>query len=236
MVELVDNKGAPPELIYLADEAASKCSKVNKVIFDAFIKELDDDLGAFDPVQGIIIIDMGACVLKKAWMEKGIMFIPNVWLNLVFTFFHEMAHALQLEENPSLAELDVLPSQYEIEANAIAENSLLSWVKDHTTPRLNELGWVGDQIKELFNKLYAQIPQAIIDEMAVEGTEAVANALHVVLASGQYEDKEDRAKLLKSIDEGLIGIRVNKRRYFTAYEAINMNYSQRPAAFPEFRM
>ena len=235
MVELIDNKGAPPELIYLADEAASKYSTVNKVIFDAFIKELDGDLGAFDPVEGIIIIDMGACLTKRAWMKKGIMLIPNVWFNLIFTFFHEIAHASQLKEDPSLAKLDVLPKAYEEEANAIAENSLIKWVDTHTVPRLNELGWVGEQLKILLNKLYSQIPQAVNEELTVDGTGAAANALHVALANTQHEDAEDRAKLLKSIDEGLIGMVVNGRRYFTAYEAISMNYSSRPLAFPEVR-
>lgn len=220
-VQIVDDAGAPPALISIAHKAASECSKVKKVIFSAFVEELDGDLGAYSPEQETIIIDMGACVAKKAWMDRGILYVPNVWFNLVFTFFHEMAHAFQLEEDPALVEVGALPQQYEDEANQIAEDSLLAWAKDNTIPKLNEMGWVGDQIKSVLNKLYVQLPDAVNNEMEVEGTEAVANALHAILTAGNIEDGEDRKKVLKAIDDGDIGVKVAGKRYLTAYEAIN---------------
>ena len=223
-IHIIDNKGAPPELVRIAQRAGAECPIIQVVVFDAFIKQLSGDLGAFDPETGTILIDMGACVLKKAWMRKGIMYIPNVWFNLVFTLFHEVAHAFQLEEDPALIELDVLPEAYEDEANIVAEDSLLEWAKNGTIPRLNSMGWVGDQIKALLNKLYAQIPHAVLDEMAVEGTAAVANAMHAALASSQYADDAERAKLLEAIDEGFVGTKVDGRRYLTAYDAINTNH------------
>ena len=157
-------------------------------------------------------------------MEKGIMYIPNVWFNLVFTLFHEVAHAFQLEEDPELAKLDVLPKDHEDDANTIAEDSLLEWAKEGIIPQLNEMGWVGDQVKALLNKLYAQTPQAVLDEMAVEGTTAVANALHAALMSDQYENKEDMKQLLEAIDEGFVGVKVDGKRYLTAYDAINTTH------------
>lgn len=220
-VHIMDNKGAPPELVRLAREAASKCSKVRVVVFDAFIEDLKGELGAFDPDTGTIIVDMGACVTDKRWMKKGIMFIPNVWFNLIFTFFHEMAHAFQLEEDQSLALFEVLPLEYEEEADTIAENSLIQWVDAHDTPLLVEMNWVGEQIKGLFNKMYVRAPEAVVEELDLNGTTAVANALHTILAKGQVDDKGDRDKLLKSIDDGEIGVKINGKRYFTAYEAVN---------------
>jgi len=220
-VQIVDDVGAPPELIRIAHKAARECTKVKKIIFSAFIKELSGDLGAYDPENETIIIDMGACVTKKAWMSRGIMYIPNVWFNLVFAFFHEMAHAFQLEENPALIKLWPLPLQYEEEADQIAEDSLLAWTKDNTVPKLNDLGWVGTQIKAMFNKLYVQLPDTVNEEMEVEGTEAVANALHAMLTTGSMEDGEDRKRVIASIDKGDIGLKVAGKRYLTAYEAIN---------------
>ena len=223
-MEIIDNRGAPPELIRLANAAASKCKKVKKVIFGAFIEELNGDLGAYDPAEETIVIDMGACIKKQAWMKKGILFIPNVWFNLVFTFFHEMAHAFQLEEDPDLIKLDVLPEAYEHEANIVAEDSLLEWAKHGSIPRLNELGWVGDEIKNLLNILYSTKPDIVNEEMEVEGTEAAADALHASLSIELGDSTEDRDKLLKSIDEGLIGLKIRGKRYLTAYEAINTTH------------
>jgi len=224
-VLIVDNKGAPPELVQLAKEAASKCSKVNTVVFDAFMEQLNGDIGAFDHGSGTIIIDMGACIKKKTWITKGVMLIPNVWFNLVFAFFHEMAHAFQLEEDESLGALETLPQEYEDEANHIAEDSLLGWVDDHPIPLLSEMNWVGDQLKELLNKLYSQVPEVVIEELDLNGTNAAANALHVILATGDIEDKEGRAKLLQSIDDGVIGVKINGKRYLTAYESVNTTQS-----------
>jgi hypothetical protein len=223
-MEIVDNKGAPPELIRIANKAASECKKVKRIIFDAFIWDLKRDLGAYDPKTETIIIDMGNCLMKRAWMKKGILFIPNVWFNLLFTFFHEMEHAFQLEEDPSLAELYSLPQAYEDEANITAEDSLLSWAKDGAIPRLNELGWVGNEIKKILNQMYAQTPSDVADELDVEGTTAVSNALHASLVSDQYENKEETALLFDAIDTGHVGTIVKGKRYFTAYDAINTTH------------
>lgn len=223
-VHIVDNRGAPPELIRLAWQVAKECKEIKAVIFDAFIDKLNGDLGAYDPVTGTIIIDMGACVLKKAWMKKGIMYIPNVWFNLVFTLFHEAEHALQLEEDPTLAELGVLPKDLEDTANVTAEISLLNWALEGTIPRLDELGWVGIQIKGLLNKLYVQAPQAALEEIAVEGTTAVSNAMYAALTSSQYADAAEIEKLLEAIDDGYVGVKVGGKRYLTAYDAINTTH------------
>ena len=220
-VQIVDDVGAPPELIRIAYKAARECTKVKKIIFSTFIKELSGDLGAYDPENETITIDMGSCVVKKAWMTRGILYIPNVWFNLLFTFFHETAHAFQLEEDPGIIVLDTLPQEYEDEANQIAEDSLLEWAKGNTIPKLNELGWVGTQIKSMLNKLYVQLPDAVNEEMEVEGTEAVANALHAMLTIEDTEDAGSRKKVLASIDQGDIGVKVAGKRYLTAYEAIN---------------
>ena len=224
-VQIIDIVGAPPELIRIAHKAARECTKVKKVIFSVFTKELDGALGAYDPKNETIIIDMGACVIKTSWMNKGILYIPNVWFNLVFAFFHEMEHAFQLEEDPDLIKMGSLPPQYEDDANQVAEDSLLEWAKNGTIPKLNEMGWVGDRIKSILNKLYVQLPNTVNEEMEVEGTEAVANALHAILTSKNTKDEEERKKILKAIDDGDIGVKISGKRYLTAYEAINTTYS-----------
>ena len=223
-VHIIDNKGAPPELVRIAQMAGGECAIIKTIVFDAFIDKLKGKLAAFDPTNGTVIIDMGNCINDRGWMKKGIMYIPNVWFNLVFALFHEVAHAFQLEEDPELLDFDTLPPEFEDEANTIAEDSLLEWAKEGVIPRLNEMNWVGEQIKLLLNRLYAQVPHEVVDEMAVEGTTAVANAIHAAIVNPQYENKEDMHQLLEAIDDGYIGIVVNGKRYFTAYDAINTTH------------
>jgi len=224
-MEIIDNVGAPPELVRIIHEEAKDCD-VTQVIFGAFIPGLHGDKGAFNPVVGSIIIDLGACIVDKAWMKKGIMFIPCVWFNLLMTAFHELTHAVQLEAEPELAGLDALPQEYEDEATEIAERRLLDWVKEHPVPKLSEMGWVGEQLKRLLNRLYAEMPEAVIEEVDLQGTDIVARAVDAARASKEYGTEEKTALLLKQIDEGMVGAKVGDRKYLTAYEAIDLDYVQ----------
>jgi len=223
-MEIIDNRGAPPELVRLIHEEAQDCEHVKRVIFDAFIEDLDGDMGAYDPSTGTIIIDMGSCLMNKAWMKKGIMFIPNVWFNLLMTAFHEITHAAQVDADPTLVKWPWLPSSYEHEATEIAERRLIDWAKDHSIPTLAELGWVGEQIKLLLNKLYAQMPEAVNEEVDLQGTDIVARAMEAAAASKEYSSKEETALLLKQIDDGDVGAKSGDKRYLTAYEAIDLDY------------
>jgi len=223
-MEFIDNRGAPPELIRKIHEKMETCESVKRVVFDAFIEDLKGDMGAFDPETGTIYIDMGACLMRKDWMKKGIMYIPNVWFNLMMTVFHEITHAAQLDEELGLSELHSLPKHYEYEATAIAEHMLMDWAKNNPIPTLAEMGWVGDQIKLLLNKLYAQMPEVVNEEIDLQGTDIVAHAKEAAQASKEYSQDHETALLLKQINEGMVGAKVNNTMYLTAYEAIDMDH------------
>jgi len=223
-MELIDNRGAPPELVRIVNEACKEHPSVKRVIFDAFIEDLGGDLGAFEPETGTIYIDMGACVMDKSWMKKGVIYTANVWFNLVWTFFHELVHVEQLEQEPELMALDYLPKDYEAEARDTGLKSLSMWALYNDVPTLNEMGWVGEQIKILLNKMYAQMPQAVNEELDLQGTNLVAGAEEAAANSNGYSTEEEIALLLKSIDEGLVGGKVGNRKYLTAYEAIDLDH------------
>lgn len=225
-MEIIDNRGAPPELVRIIHEEAKQCPLVKRVIFDAFIEGLNGDKGAFNPDTGTIIIDMGACIMDKSWMKKGIMFIPCVWFNLLMTTFHELEHSSQLEIEPELGKLDKLPQRYEVEATAAAEACLIDWAKEHTVPKLAEMGWVGEQLKLLLNKLYTEMPEAVSEEVDLQGTDMVARAADAARTSKEYGTEEETALLLQQIDEGMIGAKVGDKKYLTAYEAIDLDYVQ----------
>lgn len=223
-MEIIDNRGAPPELVRIVHEACKEHESVKRVIFDAFIEELGGDTGAFDPTTGTIYIDMGACIMNKTWMKKGIMYIANVWFNLVWTFFHELVHVQQLEQEPGLSTLDRLPQEYEDEACDTGMNSLLMWALHNDMPNLNEMSWVGEQIKLLLNRMYAQMPEVVNEELDLQGTDLVARAEEAAANSKGYSTEEETALLLKSIDEGLVGGKASNRKYLTAYEAIDLDH------------
>lgn len=230
-MEIIDNRGAPPELVRLIHEEVEEedCKCVNRVIFDAFIEDLNGDMGAYDPHTGTIIIDMGSCMMNNAWMKKGMMFIPCVWFNLLMTIFHELTHAVQLELEPELKDLDALPQFYEDEATIVAEKRLINWIwmKEKRgykpVPTLSEMGWVGEQIKLLLNKLYAEMPESVIEEVDLQGTGIAASAEAAARASKEYSAEEETALLLKQIDEGKVGAKVGDGKYLVAFEAIDLD-------------
>jgi len=221
-MKIIDNKGAPPELVRTIVHEAELIHSVKRVIFDAFIKDLNGDLGAFNPTNGVIIIDLGNCLTNKSWMKKGFMFIANAWLNLLMTAFHELAHAAQLDLEPALANLDRLPQIYEDEATETAGIRVVNWTDEHPIPKLNELGWVGDQMKAIFNDLYFTMPDMVGEELDLEGTEIAAYAEQRAHTSREYSTEQETALLLKQIDDGMIGKKVGEKRYLTAYEAVAM--------------
>jgi hypothetical protein len=221
-VHIIDNKGAPPELIRIARQYTNYPT-VEEIIFDAFIEELDGSIGAFSPKTKTIIVDMGNCLINKTWMKKGIMYITNVWFNLTTSIFHEIEHANQLSNEPELAELTDLPDIYERKAAETAQQMLTKWLFNNNIPNINEMGWAGQHIKLLFNKLYSSIPETINEEISLQGTNIAARAIDAAIADKNY-DAEETTKLLKQIDkdDGFVGKKVDGIQYLTAYEVIDM--------------
>lgn len=221
-MEIIDNKGAPPELVRIINKAAEDCKCVTRIVFDAFITNLEGAMGAFSPDDGTIYIDLGRCIVERVWMKKGFMFIPNAWLNMLMTAFHEIAHAAQLDVDPELAKFESLPQKYEDEATEVAGIMLINWAETHPIPKLNELGWVGNQLKMMLNQMYSTMPEVVNEELEFEGTEVAAYAAERAQTSREYNQADDTALLLKQIDEGMVGVRVGDRKYLTAYEAVGM--------------
>lgn len=222
-MEIIDNRGAPPELVRVVVEEAKDHPLVNCIVFDAFIVDLNKAMGAFEPATGIIYLDMGACLLNNSWTKNGFMYIANVWFNLLMTMYHEFTHASQLQIEPELRDTWPLPERYEDEATVVAGQALLQWTSEaKALPTLNELNWVGDQIKRFFNHIYAQMPEMVNEELSLEGTDIVAAAIDRARTSKGYSSDEDTARLLKQIDEGWVGKKVGDKQYLTAYEAVEM--------------
>lgn len=215
MPEIVIRTEAPPLLVQLANEAYEGIESVKKVIFTAF--ELPNQyLGAFLPKEGAVIIDLGHCMVLKEWMAKGSTFIANVWMNMLFTIHHELIHACQVMDDPSILNCEECPQELEDEANELAKEAMYSWFEaGGKIPPLKELGWVGEMIGKTFNDLLSQKPQEIMAEMDALAAGAIAKA-DVVVAT--HDHFNDIPLLYQLIDEGKIGVKVEGQRYLTATE------------------
>lgn len=154
------------------------------------------------------------------------MYTANVWFNLVYTFFHELVHVEQLEQEPDLVALNSLPQIYEDEACSIGMESTCRWGLYSDMPTLNEMGWVGGKLKSLLNIMYGQMPEVVNEEIDLQGTNLVARAEEAAANSKGYGTKEETAMLLKSIDEGHPGGKMNNIRYLTAYDALDLDHTE----------
>jgi hypothetical protein len=217
---IILNEEAPLGMVRLVAEAMKLSENVKTVIFDAFVKELGGDLGAFVPETGTIIIDMGACMTNISWTKRGILYISNVWINLLTAFYHELGHAEQLAEEPDLLQLDTLPEEYEEEATEIAIDMATDWMAKHPVPPLMEMGWVGQEIRKMFNKLYAQMPETVEWELALQGCDIGGNAETIAKMAGESEGAVQG--LLKQIDEGDIGDMVGGKKWISAGAAVTL--------------
>lgn len=221
-MKFIDTIGAPPELIRVINEEAETCESAKRTVFGAFIPQLQGDMGAFNPEDGTIFIDLGACITKQVWLHCGFTVIANTWLNMLTTAFHELAHAAQLDAEPELITMAELPETYESEATEVAIRSVLNWAMEHKLPRLNELGWAGEEIKKILNELYPKHPEGVLEELKLEGTEIAAHAVQRALTSRDYGTEEEVRKLIKDIDKGEVGAKIDGKFYLTMYEAVGM--------------
>ena len=144
------------------------------------------------------------------------MFIPNVWFNLMFAVHHELVHACQILDDPTLIGVDGVPKDEEDQANQMALDAVWSWFdQGGKIPPLREMGWVGEQIAKTLSGIYGTNPESVIEEMDMVQTGAVANVEAMIVAQDHFNDIE---LLYSNIDKGEIGIRANGQRYLAADE------------------
>ncbi|MCW4018999.1 MAG: hypothetical protein NWF00_10040, partial [Candidatus Bathyarchaeota archaeon] len=173
MAEMLIHKDPPQELIRIMNDLYADTPVIKQVIFDTNITQLQGHMAAFVPGTGTIAIDLAACANDLRWMEKGALYVPNVWFNMMYCMHHEYAHARQtMQVGWDNVSLDVL----EDEADGAAIASLTAWA-DHggKVPKLTEMGWVAEhEIREFLNKYYVIKPEVINDEIDALDSGAVA--------------------------------------------------------------
>ena len=203
------------------DEESNPFTLIETVEFKVNVLE-DGMLAGFSPKEKSITIDLGNCLVNQNFMKQGLMWISSIWFNLLFAFYHELGHVIQVEGNPKLA--DKPPTKkLDKEADEFAIGCIKDWTKDKNNkmPTLDEMGWIGQQIKKAINLYY---PEPLFDiihsEIKPYGLGAVGGL--DVIAAHQVNIEEIYKQL--SEDEKF-GIVVDGVKYMKAEEFFGAIYN-----------
>lgn len=233
-MEIICEKGKePPKMLadlitktILVEEGDEKSKPITLVETVEFVvNQLKDSmLAAFSPKAKRLMIDLGNCLVNQNFMKQGLMWIPSIWFNLLFAFYHEMAHVIQIEEDPKLAKRKEPTKAMEKDANDFAIGSIKDWTKDKNNemPTLNEMGWIGKQVKKGINLYY---PEPLFDTMISEIKPYELGAVGGLntIAAHQKEVGEIHEQLSK--DEKF-GVTVDGIKYMKAEEFFGAIYSE----------
>ena len=203
------------------DEESNPFTLIEEVIFK--VNELPDGmLAAFNPKEKNIVIDLGNCLVNQSFMKQGLMWIPSIWFNLLFAFYHELGHVIQIEGNPKLANKPPTKKS-DKEADEFAIGCIKDWTKkeNNKLPTLDEMGWIGNQIKKAINMYY---PEPLFDKMYSEikpcGLGAVGGL--DTIAAYQKDIEKIHEELAKDEKFGII---VDGKKYMKAEEFFGAIYN-----------
>jgi len=186
--------------------------RVEHVYIGAELKGMEGRVGALDVGEDgtmDVFIDLQNCAESMFWCDKGMLYVPNVWYNVLYAVYHERAHVKQIARKSATNEHT---------ADLEAIECLYKWSKTNTVPTLASMGWMGERIRKVLNSIYHKHPNVVDEEIDVIGTGAVARAGVTASASGSFETPEEIAALNQHIKEGHAGLMVKGRTYLNAEE------------------
>lgn len=207
MIEVIKHVKVPQALVNLITSEYEGLYSVDTVILVGGTDQLDGALGVFVPDTKSVIIDLRACIMNKQWMNKGMAFVPNALCNIIHTIFHEAIHAEQYEV---LGEdmYQVSKTDLDNDADIRALEKSIDWFSaNNRTPTLDELGWVGEQIKTLFNGIYAKASKFVDVELSLLGSKAGGLAQGMSMMP-DYQEPQTLTEMLHAVQTGDIGLRV----------------------------
>jgi len=216
-LEIVLNEEPPRQLLHIIQLHYNDENLVNRVTIDINNEKIGkESLGAFFPNTKEIVIDLAHCLTSKGWMGFGMMMIQTVWFNMLRAVFHELGHALQLDRDPDIEKMLILTPQLEHEADSFATIMIQKWVETGgVIPKINDMGWAGDQIKLLINTCYSnkELRPKILEELEVLEANGVAEVNTFTTCNKELLTKETYDTICKSIDNKTVGIKINNKRY-----------------------
>lgn len=230
-MKILQTSEAPQALLQLILTEYQGLSTIQEVILlgetgEPFRELYPGKLGVYVPSTESIIIDMKECLKNQQWMQQGMNFVANVWCNLIYTIFHEGAHAEQMLTEDIVFDEATWDIQHEIldhKADITAKEKMIDWFEDHKdVPPIEELGWIGKHIQKLFNHIYSERPDFINEEMDLWGigmpAERAAQSPNLKGDIGMlknvpqiYKDAPEAVRLIDAIDSGNVGTIVKGR-------------------------
>lgn len=180
-------------------------------------------LAIFIPGSKKIVMDLGNCLTNQNFMKQGLMWIPSIWFNMLFAFYHELGHVIQMEENPKLAKREEPTKAMEKDADTFAIGCVKDWTKDtnNKMPTLDEMGWIGRQIKKAANLYY---PSTLFNAILSEIKPCESGGVGRISTMAAYQEAIAEAEEELYQDEGF-GIVVDGKKYMTAEEFFDTTYS-----------
>ena len=253
-MNIIQHVEAPAELVLLIEDHYKTITTIDTVLLigGTLLKDvavLEGKLGVFVPGTKSVIIDMDACMKNQQWMDKGMTYIANIWCNLIYTALHEGAHGRQLMNSAIKfgADSDIdevleeVKAAWEVQreildhdADIEAMEQMIDWfATGKNVPSLRDFGWVGQQVKILFNNLYSEAPDFINQEMEVWGagmlaeeaaqSPALKGDIGILGLPQAYKDAPEIVRLHDAIDTGNAGMVINGRRCLRVGEALELS-------------
>lgn len=215
-IEIKIKEEPPRELIRIIEEYYSPIETIKEVLIDIDTDLREGAMAVFKPKTGQVVIDLSRCINAKCWLEQGLMRIQAVWFNMLRAIYHEGTHAEQLRDYPKLVEEQKVAPNYEEEAETEALFQICAWAeRGGIVPKLDDMGWCGEQIKAMINRFYAneKMRNSLLQELYALEHNAVADVGIFTTRNGDEFTEEGYNHLCEAIDKGDIGVKIQGGRY-----------------------
>jgi len=220
-IEIKIKEEPPRELVKAIEEECLPIKTIKSVLIDVNNEDLiEGQIAGFDPDSGEMIIDLARCGEFRKFIDRGMMMIPAIWFNMLYALYHESAHAKQLEDDPTLLKTDHLPEIKEHAADLEALDKVYKWAESKTIPKIDEMGWAGEKIKNLVNTFYTdpEMRTILLEELDVIEVNGAAEIENLVALRKDDFSGESYKALCECIDKKEFGISLKGKRYLHADE------------------
>jgi hypothetical protein len=223
-MNILEQVVAPKRIREFAIRLNAECRKqIDTIVFTIGGERTGrDTLGRWVPELNTMYLYLDKCLTHPKWMEKGVSFITGIWLNLLTAVAHEFVHVWQSEDEPKLLKFARLPDDYEQEAVDVAIDIIDDFSEFLQPPKIEDMGWIGQEIVLMLNKLFLSRPDIVQGMLEFNGTVVAGDADAIALLSDKYEDKGSKERLLQQIDEGRMGKKIGDKRYLTFQETVGL--------------
>lgn len=218
----------PMDILDVVLDLVRECPTVTTVMFsDWHPSEPKNITGNYFPELALVKIYLGGVMtMGIKLMQQGMALHAGVWLALLYTLYHEFAHVKQVQENPVLAKLLVVPQPFELAAAEGAWEGLASDLASEpcNPPRIERMGWLGDEILKLMNAVLPSVPDAVRDIIDMNGSNLAGRAINLLM--NKYDSPDEIIRWLKTVEAGMVGVQKDKVGYLTFSEcigALNLN-------------